>query len=329
MSARLRTLLIISFAALIGIALSVGIENRHKILFPLFTSGEPIPLDEDAAQIPGGIPFGEDGYFVVVQLDAKTFAIAEPKAWTRIFNYLIIGEDRAVLFDAGIGFYDIEPVVRALTDLPITFMASHFHYDHTGVKTDWERTAVVDLPHIRAQATGNTLPLSWEQHLSDAEGLPLITWQVTDWVAPGDTIDLGGRVLELLYTPGHTDNSISLVDRAAATMFTGDFISPNGISAITPTARMGDYLQATEIVLRATKTLPNIRLHAAHGPHDGSLPIVGRDDVQTLQTQLERIREGELEAEGIFPVSYLIKAPMVMKAEPSWLQDWDTTYPLD
>jgi hydroxyacylglutathione hydrolase len=30
------------------------------------------------------------------------------------------------------------------------------------------------------------------------------TFNVTEWVKPGTTIDLGGRVLRVLHVPGHT-----------------------------------------------------------------------------------------------------------------------------
>ena len=203
--------LLIGFVVL-ALLLVTAIWKRHRIIVKLATTGAPIPRAETANTVPGGEYFGEDQYFAVVQLDEKTFAIAEPYSWARNYNYLILGEERALLFDAGVGHYDIRPVVASLTDLPLTFMPSHFHYDHTG-QGAWERTAIVDLPHLRAQANGNSLPFTWEQHLGPSEAIPIPTWEVSDWIKPNTAIDLGGRSLTLLYTPGHTDNSVSLYDK--------------------------------------------------------------------------------------------------------------------
>jgi glyoxylase-like metal-dependent hydrolase (beta-lactamase superfamily II) len=48
---------------------------------------------------------------------------------------------------------------------------------------------------------------------------------------PGLAIDLGGRRLELLHTPGHTADSIMLLDRAAGILFTGDAVYPAALYA--------------------------------------------------------------------------------------------------
>ncbi len=69
------------------------------------------------------------------------------------------------------------------------------------------------------------------------EELPV--WEVSEWVAPNSTIDLGNRRLILIYTPGHTDNSVSLLEVERELMFTGDFLSDGGsLSSLLPTARL-------------------------------------------------------------------------------------------
>ena len=312
-----------------ALVLAAAIWQRHRILVPLATTGEPVPRLLEASPVEGATLFGEEAYFAVVQLDEKTFAIAEPFSSGHNFNYLILGEQRALLFDAGVGHYDIRPVVSALTDLPVTFMPSHFHYDHTG-QGAWERVAIVDVPHIRERAKGDELTPSWGQHLGSAEGIPLPTWTVSEWVAPNSSIDLGGRELVLLYTPGHTDNSVSLYDMSREVMFTGDFFTASGrMNAFTPTASLGDILQSANRVLAATQAQPDIDFRGAHANTNNDIPVLGRGDLSTLIEQLKLIKAGKLKGEGVYPVVYMISADMNLLTEPRWLQDWSPTYPDD
>ena len=47
---------------------------------------------------------------------------------------LVIGKERALLFDLGIGADDFGAAARTLTDLPLTVILSHGHIDHIGGK---------------------------------------------------------------------------------------------------------------------------------------------------------------------------------------------------
>lgn len=306
--------------------MAIGVWQRHRILIPLATTGERILASEEANLPTDGKPFGEEAYFVIVQLDERTFAIAEPYSWARNVNYLIAGKDRALLFDAGVGFYDIRPVVEQLTKLPVTFIPSHLHYDHTGQGV-YDRIALVDLPHLREQATGEEFAPNWGDHLGVAEGIEPTTWTIDEWIKPGTDINLGERELTLLYTPGHTDNSISLLDRENSIMFTGDYMSAGSMSAYYPGSNMGDYLQSAHKILKETAQNPAIDLRGAHSGDDGQLPRKSRSDIEILRDQLIKIRAGELSSSGSYPRIYAIKEDVVMQAEPSWLQNWNETYP--
>lgn len=313
-------------AVIVIMLLAISVWQRHRILIPLATTGERIMPVKEANLPAGGEPFGEAAYFVIVQLDERTFAIAEPYSWARNVNYLIAGTDRALLLDAGVGFYDIGPVVKQLTELPVTFVPSHLHYDHTG-QGSYDRIALVDLPHLRERAHGDEFTPNWGEHLGVAEGIEPAKWKIDEWVSPGSDIELGNRTLTLLYTPGHTDNSISLFDKANNIMFTGDYMSAGRISAYYPTSGMGDYLQSAHKILKATAGNPEIALRGAHAGESGQLPRKSRADIEILRDQLIRIKNGEMSSTGSYPRLYAIKEDVVMQAEPSWLQVWSPTYP--
>lgn len=306
----------------IAVLLGLAVKYRYEILIPLATPGEPIPLDYSKPMVPGATPFGDSEVFVTLEIDDATYAIAEPYSWARNFNYLFIGEDRALLLDAGVGHYDIRPVVKSLTRLPLRFMPSHFHYDHTG-QAPFEKIALVDLPHLREQADGDVISPTWRQFLGVAEGVEPPKWTVSEWIKPGAEIDLGNRKLTLLFTPGHTDNSISLYDSHRMTLFSGDFISKHQMQAYYPGGSLGDYLQTSEKILENTD--PATRLFSAHGSDDPNLPVLTHEDVTVLRDQIRKIKNGDLDYEGIYPVRYQVTPAQVLNAEHPWLQNWDIT----
>ncbi len=318
---------LVTVGVVLAILAAVAIWQRHRILIPLVTTGAPVPQLLDATPTPGGQPVGVEKHFFVVQLDESTYAIAEPFSWARNVNYLVIGDQRALLFDAGVGHYDIRPVVESLTKLPVIFMPSHFHFDHTG-QGEWANIAIVDLPHLRERADGNRLQPTWGEHLGTGEAIELPVWEVSEWVKPNSVIELGNRSLVLIYTPGHTDNSVSLLDPERELMFTGDFLSDGGaLGSLLPGANLGDFLQSANKVLRRTADMQEIVYRGAHASPTNTIPENSRADLQTLHDQLIAIREGRLEGQGTYPVVYTIAEDMQLSTESVFLHDWEPTYP--
>ena len=241
------------------------------------------------------------------------------------FNYLIIGNTRAVIFDAGTGQRDIRRVVESLTSLPITFIPSHLHYDHIGNEIIFEKTALVDLPHLRKRAIDNKLPLTRYEHLGEVEGYPLPEIKVSEWLAPNETIDLGGRLLMVLYTPGHTEDSISLFDKESGYLFSGDFLYPGELYGFLPNSNMGDYLQGAETIESLGEM--SLRVFGAHRDDTIGMPELNLEHVIRLRDALIDIHSGKLKSNGIYPVSYKVDERVELLSEPKWLQDWDPIYP--
>ena len=266
-----------------------------------------------------------DDYYTIQKIDERTFAIGEPRYYQLNFNYLIIGDTRAVIFDAGTGQRDIRRVVESLTSLPITFIPSHLHYDHIGNEVIFEKTALVDLPHLRKRAIDNKLPLTRYEHLGEVEGYPLLELKVSEWLAPNETIDLGGRLLMVLYTPGHTEDSISLFDKESGYLFSGDFLYPGELYGFLPNSNMGDYLQGAETIESLGEM--SLRVFGAHRDDTIGMPELNLEHVIRLRDALIDIHSGKLKSNGIYPVSYKVDERVELLSEPKWLQDWDPIYP--
>ncbi len=48
--------------------------------------------------------------------------------------YLVEGETKAILIDAGTKIKDLDKLVASITDKPVTLVATHVHPDHTGYR---------------------------------------------------------------------------------------------------------------------------------------------------------------------------------------------------
>jgi glyoxylase-like metal-dependent hydrolase (beta-lactamase superfamily II) len=306
---------------LIGLVAWSFSERRSLFIHALaFTgSGEPPPLLERLDE--GAAVTWIDNYFTIEQIAEGTWAIGEPRYAQQNYSYLIAGNKRAILFDAGPGLRDIKSAAESLTELPIIFLPSHFHYDHVGNRISFAETAVVDLPYLRKRARGNRLTLTAMEHLGRAEGFEIPSWRVDHWWAPGTSIDLGGRAVQLFYTPGHTTDSISLFDAGGLLLFSGDYLYPGPLYGFLPNSSMADYLSAAERLLGA---LPEgVIFYGAHRLAPPGPPKLQLSDLRDLRTGLEGIKAGLIPGGGGYPATFVISERLDMLAEPRWLQRWN------
>jgi len=260
-----------------------------------------------------------DDYWAVQNIDANTYALGEPRYYQANYSYLIVGEQRALLFDAGSGTRDISGVVTSLTHLPVTVMPSHLHFDHTGGIAPFTSVAMIDLPDTRADVTNGRFTLSRYEYLGMIDGLIPPTFSVTEWFKPGTTIDLGGRVLRILHVPGHTHSSVALYDAATLQLFAGDFMYPKTLYAFLPGASLAEYRTTTRELLA---TLPaDTKIWTAHCCRVGertSAPRLTMTDLRDLNTALTEIQSGEAHSTGFFPRRFPVNQQMTLATGFPW-----------
>jgi glyoxylase-like metal-dependent hydrolase (beta-lactamase superfamily II) len=97
-------------------------------------------------------------------------------------------------------------------------------------------------------------------------------WESPDhWIDGSVEIELAGRTLLAVPTPGHTQGHVVFADPEVGLLFAGDHVLPHitpsiGFEPITPDLPLRDYLDSLRVVLR----MPDMRLLPAHGPVTGS-----------------------------------------------------------
>ena len=260
-----------------------------------------------------------DDYFVVQTIDSSTFAIGEPRYYQGNYSYLIVGTARAVLFDAGTGTRDIVPIVRSLTSLPVTVIPSHLHFDHVGALGRFDKTALLDLPSLRVRIVNSRLTLDRYEFLGFIDRLAAPTFRVDEWWAADATVDLGGRRLRVLPTPGHTPTSVSLYDEARRQLFVGDFVYPGELYAFLPGASRSAYLPTTRRLLSlidpATKM---ITAHMEDSPAPVRAPVLEVADLKALEGTLVAIEQGRLDSTGFYPRIFPVRGTLTFATGLPW-----------
>ncbi len=126
--------------------------------------------------------------------------------------YLIEGEEKALLIDAGTMLRHLDKAVARLTDKPVTLVATHVHGDHTGMAINLFPELYIN-PADVAQ---------FGMNLNDVAAANAMTKCKICFLQDGMVFDLGGREIEVVYTPGHTPGSTTFIDKAHHYGFSGD-----------------------------------------------------------------------------------------------------------
>jgi glyoxylase-like metal-dependent hydrolase (beta-lactamase superfamily II) len=206
----------------------------HLLLFaaaraevPAWCRALPRPELNTLARVPSADP-----WFEVYRVAPDVFAIYEPHQSEETISYLIAGRRRALLFDTGMGIGDLKKVTDALTRLPVVVLNSHTHQDHVGSNWQFDRIYGMDTDFTRRNAKGSREAAQGEIAAGEIcgdlpkgfapEAYATRPWKITEYLKDGDRIDLGGRTLEVIATPGHTPDAVSLLDRKEGLLFTGD-----------------------------------------------------------------------------------------------------------
>lgn len=215
---------------LAAVLLLAGCQSDQRSVSVENYSCESIPRPANAS-----LPLSDasDDWYQVYEAADGVYSIVEPFQLQETISHLIVGEDRALLFDTGIGLLPLMPVVKRITSRPVTVLNSHTHYDHVGSNWEFQKILAIDSSYTRANMAGFDNDRIAGDFLPEAfcmgipEGVDLSTfytkpWKATRYVEDGEVLDLGGRTLRILHVPGHTPDAVALLDAGNRLLFTGD-----------------------------------------------------------------------------------------------------------
>lgn len=207
-------------------------------------AGFPLDLEEEAMFM--AAPQEEDLYKekLVYKDENVIFRQIDEHTWHGhghlVYNesiYIVEGENASLVIDAGTRIPGLAKIVAGITSKPIIFAVTHLHGDHAG-------SAIQEFPEMYVNAGGLPIVRNGIKGLSD-----MYKGEVK-WLEDGQVFDLGGREIEVMFTPGHTPGCTTFFDKKNHYGFSGDsfgstnlLLNTNLSTLIATTTRTAIYMQ--------------------------------------------------------------------------------------
>jgi hydroxyacylglutathione hydrolase len=161
-------------------------------------------------------------------IDARMFTVGPVQENSYIVR--LPNADRAVMIDPG---DEAERLIGALDALGITtveaILLTHTHFDHVGAVA----------PVARATGAPVYCPELETEMLADINSYvrlpgfgPFESYDADETVAGGETLELAGLELDVIFTPGHSPGHVTYSVRGEEALFSGDVLFQGSVGRV-------------------------------------------------------------------------------------------------
>jgi len=161
-------------------------------------------------------------------IDARMFTVGAVQE-----NCFIVrekGASRAVIVDPG---DEADRLLDAVQKLGIetveAILITHTHFDHIGAVAPVARAtnAPVYCPELETQVLANVMEnVPWP-------GLgPFESYEADETVSGGETLELAGLTLDVIFTPGHSPGHVTYSVRGENVLFSGDVLFQGSVGRV-------------------------------------------------------------------------------------------------
>jgi glyoxylase-like metal-dependent hydrolase (beta-lactamase superfamily II) len=201
-------------------------------------------------------------------IDARMFTVGPVQE-----NCYIVrakGSDTAVIVDPG---DEPQRLIDAIDQLGIESVAgilvTHTHFDHVGAVTPVAAAtgAKVWCPVLEVPVLANIMDfVPWPDFG------PFESYDADETVAGGETLELGGLTIDVIFTPGHSPGHVTYGVRGADALFSGDVLFQGSVGRVDlPGGDWPTLLKSIETLVTAYPE--ETVVYPGHGP----LTTLGRE----------------------------------------------------
>jgi glyoxylase-like metal-dependent hydrolase (beta-lactamase superfamily II) len=192
--------------------------------------------------------------------------------------YLVEGNDKALVIDAGVSGADLSDCIRTLTKKPTELVLTHGHGDHTAAVGQFEKVYMSskDFDLIKPNTAFEDFK---DTGINDLKG--------------GEIFDLGGCKLEVVPLPGHTPGSVVLLDRERQLLFAGDAMGSGSLWMQLPeSGTVEEYRDEIRKFEKSLESLTGLKPYLGHNCLMGRKP--DKEYITDTRIAAEKIVSGEL-----------------------------------
>jgi hydroxyacylglutathione hydrolase len=139
------------------------------------------------------------------------------------------GSDRLLVVDPGEEAERILAAVEASGAAVEAILLTHCHFDHIGAVTPVARAtgAPVYCPEIEVPLLADIMAfVPWEGFG------PFESYEADETVAGGETLELAGMEIDVLFTPGHSPGHLTYAVRDEPAIFSGDVLFQGSVGRV-------------------------------------------------------------------------------------------------
>ena len=196
-----------------------------------------------------------------------------------------------MLVDTLQGIGDLKSVVTQLTKLPVVVINTHSHFDHVSGNFQFDEIYAVNNPFALNNAKGHehsvnagnmTADTFWKNVPKDfsVDNYENKPYKISQYLNDGEIVDIGDRPIEVVFTPGHSPDSIILIDRNNRLMMTGDSFYPAPLYVYSATSSFRDYANSVQTMLSYQ--------------NDVDFLLPGHNETMQTATYLAKLRDATL-----------------------------------
>lgn len=206
-------------------------------------------------------------YFSSVKYNDRLYQIKDPLG---VLVTLVIGDNKALVFDTAYGIGDLKEEIRKITDKELIVINSHGHMDHTGGNWQFDEVYIskddYDLCIKYNNCDRRIRNLSYYDNLKiDLEGFDRKDYinkkagnlKIIDF----DKLDLGNLEIEIVNLEGHTKGSIGIFIPSMKLILVSDATCPFVWLFLEESLPVSKYL----LMLERTLKLPFDNFLVGHG----------------------------------------------------------------